>query len=122
MDLNGDYYVNDIFDIMYSKKKQISTKIIYGYLCSSFIQLLAESLLVRDITSNIVRQFPFPKFNLEQLSKIEESVDKWLLSQSMENDFSIMRKEIDEIVFDNWRFPEEIRKYIINNACLHWRE
>jgi len=122
LDLNGDYYVNDIFDIMYSKKKQISTKIIYGYLCSSFIQLLAESLLVRDITSNIVRQFPFPKFNFEQQSKIEESVDKWLLSQSMENDFSIMRKEIDEIVFDNWRFPEEIRKYIINNACLHWRE
>lgn len=122
LDLNGDYYVNDIFDIMYSKKKQISTKIIYGYLCSSFIQLLAESLLVRDITSNVVRQFPFPRFNLEQLSKIEESVDKWLLSQSMENDFSIMRKEVDEIVFDYWRFPVEIRKYFENNAYLHWRE
>ncbi len=122
LDLNGDYYVNDIFDIMYSKKKQISTKIIYGYLCSSFIQLLAESLLVRDITSNVVRQFPFPRFNLEQLSKIEESVDKWLLSQSMENDFSIMRKEVDEIVFDYWSFPVEIRKYIRNNVYLRWRE
>ncbi|MCE7738602.1 MAG: N-6 DNA methylase [Candidatus Heimdallarchaeota archaeon] len=122
LDLNGDYYVNDIFDIMYSKKKQISTKIIYGYLCSSFIQLLAESPLVRDITSNIVRQFPFPKFKFEQLSKIEESVDKWLLSQSTENDFSKMRKEVDEIVFDHWRFPDEIRKYIENSAFLRWRE
>ena len=122
LDLNGDYYVNDIFDIMYSKKKQISTKIIYGYLCSSFIQLLAESPLVRDITSNIVRQFPFPKFKFEQLSKIEESVDEWLLSQSTENDFSKMRKEVDEIVFDHWRFPDEIRKYIENNAFLRWRE
>ncbi len=122
LDLNGDYYVNDIFDIMYSKKKQISTKIIYGYLCSSFIQLLAESLLVRDITSNIVRQFPFPKFNFDQLSKIEESVAKWLLSQSTENDFSIMRKEVDKIVFDYWSFPDEIRKYIENSAFLRWRE
>ncbi|MCE7749769.1 MAG: N-6 DNA methylase [Candidatus Heimdallarchaeota archaeon] len=122
LDLNGDYYVNDIFDIMYSKNKQISTKIIYGYLCSSFIQLIAESLLVRDITSNVVRQFPFPMFNSEQLNKIEESVDKWLLSQSTENDFSKMRKEVDEIVFDYWRFPVEIRKYIIKNTNLRWRE
>ncbi|MCG3256374.1 MAG: hypothetical protein H7646_09920, partial [Candidatus Heimdallarchaeota archaeon] len=55
-------------------------------------------------------------------SKIEESVDKWLLSQSTENDFSKMRKEVDEIVFDHWRFPDEIRKYIENNAFLRWRE
>ncbi|MCG3259260.1 MAG: N-6 DNA methylase [Candidatus Heimdallarchaeota archaeon] len=122
LDLNGDYYVNDIFDIMYSKKEQISIKIIYGYLCSSFIQLIAESLLVRDITSNVVRQFPFPRFNFEQISKIEKSVDRWLFSQRTENDFSKMRKEVDEIVFNHWRFPDEIRKYFDNNTHLRWKE
>ena len=122
LDLEGNYYVNDIFDIIFPKTNQFSVKFIYAYLCSSLIQLLAESLLVRDITSNIVRNFPFPCLNSIQSSELEECVNIWLSSSKTVNDFLNMRKKIDCLIFDFWDFPTEIRIFIENHINLNWRE
>ncbi len=122
LDLDGKYYVNDIFDIIFPKHNQYSVKFIYGYLCSSTIQLLAESLLVRDITSNVVRDFPFPSMNYKQCTEIEESVDLWLKSQKTEDDFLKMRRKINNSIYDFWQFPDEIKTFIEDYIDLNWRE
>jgi hypothetical protein len=122
LDLSGNHYVNDIFDFIIPKTNLFSIKFIYGYLCSSLIQLLAESLLIRDITSNIVRNFPFPTLTESQCSDVERSVEIWLNSQKKIEDFLLMRKEIDRIIFDYWGFSDDVKSFIETNVDLIWRE
>ncbi|MBY9002241.1 MAG: N-6 DNA methylase, partial [Candidatus Heimdallarchaeota archaeon] len=64
LDLSKEIYVNDIFDMMYSTNKKISLEALFGYLSSSLIQYLTEYFIQRDITSNTVRELPFPKFTI----------------------------------------------------------
>ena len=121
MDSQGDYYVNDIFDIILPKDDAISIKVIFGYLVSSFVQLLVENYVQRDITSNVVRELPFPNFNEEVKKEIELGVDKWLLSDKTLEEFKLLRKIVDTIITRLLKFSPQLIEYLENNVKVHWK-
>ncbi|MCK4973096.1 MAG: N-6 DNA methylase, partial [Candidatus Heimdallarchaeota archaeon] len=92
LDMTTEIYVNDIFDIIYSKDEIVSLKALFGYLSSSLIQYLTEYFIIRDITSNIVRELPFPDFSSSELLVMEQLVEQWLNSTKGEKEFLIMRR------------------------------
>ncbi len=122
LDLDQNLYVNDIFDIIYVQDDKISLKALFGYLCSSFIQLLAEGYLQRDITSNIVRSLPIPNLGIKELSLLEQEVDGWIKSRKTLKDFETLRKGIDLILSENCGFFYSLVNYLKTEVKINWKE
>ncbi|MHA1419550.1 MAG: Eco57I restriction-modification methylase domain-containing protein [Candidatus Heimdallarchaeaceae archaeon] len=121
LDLSKEIYVNDIFDIIYSKDEKVSLKALFGYLSTSLVQYLTEYFIQRDITSNVVRELPFPNFNSGELSMIEQVVNQWLDSVKGEEEFLIMRKAVNKIVYDNLDLSEKEVNFVNSNTKHIWK-
>ncbi len=122
LDLNQNLYVNDIFDIIYMKDDRISLKAMFGYLSSSFIQLMAEGYLQRDITSNTVRELPIPDFQTNDLKQLEHSVDNWIASTKTLSDFRKLRLEVDELLSNICDFSIDLIGYLKHEVEINWKE
>ncbi len=122
LDLLDNLYVNDIFDIIYQKKEDVSLKVVFGYLCSSFVQMLTEGYLQRDITSNIVRELPFPNFNSNDMKRIEKFVDNWIISEKNLNDFKSLRENIDTLLSEICDFSVDMIGYLKHEVKINWKE
>jgi len=122
LDMDDNLYVNDIFDIIYTNNSKISLKALFGYLCSSYIQLITEGYLQRDITSNIVRFLPIPHFNKMELTKMEKAVDVWLNSHKNLKNFKELRNEIDHLLSIICEFSTNMLDYLRLNVEVNWKE
>lgn len=121
LDLQDNLYVNDIFDIIYQKTEEVSLKVIFGYLCSSFVQMLTEGYLQRDITSNIVRELPFPNFNSNDMKRIEKFVDNWIRSEKNLDDFKSLRENIDTLLSEICDFSIDMIGYLKLEVKINWK-
>jgi len=121
LDMSKEIYVNDIFDIIYSKDDIVSLKALFGYLSSSLVQYLTEYFIQRDITSNVVRELPFPDFSSSDLSMMEKLVDQWLNSAMDEEAFLTMRREIDKTVYQVFSLNKEESDFVNSNAKYNWK-
>ena len=121
LDMSKEIYVNDIFDIIYSKDEIVSLKALFGYLSSSLIQYLTEYFIIRDITSNIVRELPFPDFSSSELLVMEQLVEQWLNSTKGEKEFMIMRREIDKIVYKIFDLNKEELDFVNSSSKYNWK-
>ncbi len=121
LDMSKEIYVNDIFDIIYSKVDKVSLKALFSYLSSSLVQYLTEYFIQRDITSNVVRELPFPNFSSSELLKMEQLVDQWLNSKMGEEAFLKMRREIDKIVYNVFDLNKEESYFINSNCKYNWK-
>jgi hypothetical protein len=121
LDMSKEIYVNDIFDIIYSKDENVSLKALFGYLSSSLVQYLAEYFIQRDITSNVVRELPFPDFSSSDLLVMEQLVEQWLNSAKGEDEFQRMRMEIDKIVGLIFDLSKEESEFINSNGKYNWK-
>ncbi|MHA1200203.1 MAG: Eco57I restriction-modification methylase domain-containing protein [Candidatus Heimdallarchaeaceae archaeon] len=122
LDYGEDLYVNDIFDIIYTSDDQIPLKALFGYLCSSFIQLLAEGFLQRDITSNIVRDLPIPDFRTDDLKHLELIVDRWISSMKTLEDFELLRLDVDSLLSDICDFSNDLIRLLNIDIKINWKE
>ncbi len=121
LDLSKEIYVNDIFDIIYSIDEKVSLKALFGYLSSSLTQYLAEYFIQRDITSNVVRELPYPDFSSNNLLVMEQLVDQWLNSAKGEEEFQRLRSEIDKIVYKIFDFNKEESDFVNSNSRYNWK-
>lgn len=119
LDLSRCYYVNDIFDVIFSSDES-TLFTIFGYLSSSLVQILMESYIQRDITSNLVRELPFPNLSNEELKKIEKAVNQWVNSKKTKDDIENLRNLVDKTIFELHNIPEKIQVFIQEIAKLHW--
>ncbi|MCE7742255.1 MAG: hypothetical protein GOP50_07320 [Candidatus Heimdallarchaeota archaeon] len=122
LDFGQDLYVNDIFDVIYPLDDQISLKMLFGYLCSSFIQLLTEGYLQRDITSNIVRWLPIPKMDEREIKLIEQAVECWISSVKTLGNFKVFRDKIDYLLSNICDFSRGLIKYLEREVKINWKE
>ncbi len=121
LDTSKEIYVNDIFDIIYPKDEIVSLKALFGYLSSSLIQYLTEHFILRDITSNVVRELPFPDFSSSDLLVMEKLVEQWLNSAKGEDKFLKMRREIDKIVYQIFDLNKKELDFVNSNAKYNWK-
>ncbi len=121
LDMSKEIYVNDIFDIIYPKDEIVSLKALFGYLSSSLIQYLTEHFILRDITSNVVRELPFPDFSSSDLLVMEKLVEQWLNSAKGEDKFLKMRREIDKIVYQIFDLNKKELDFVNSNAKYNWK-
>jgi hypothetical protein len=119
LDFSEGYFVNDIFDIIYTSDKK-TLLMTFGYLSSTLVQFLMETCIQRDITSNQLRELPFPNLGEEDKRKIETAVNHWIDSTKNKKDIQKLKRSIDEIVFRIYNIPNEIIEYIKENTKLHW--
>ncbi len=120
LDTYGDFYVNDIFDMIIPNLEKISLNALFGYLTSSLIQFLSESYLQRDITSNTVRQLPYLDLETQHVESIDKFVTEWQNSGKKKDDTLLLREKVDEIIFNRIDIPKRIIKQIKEKAVLHW--
>ena len=120
LDVKGDYYVNDIFDIIFPKKDKEDIKVIFGCLNSSLFQFLAENYLQRDITSNFVRKLPYPILSEKNNNEIRNAVNDWLSSKKHKDDIRILRREIDRVINKHYKLSKEVKDLLENKAILRW--
>lgn len=121
LDMSKEIYVNDIFDIIYSKEETVSLKALFGYLSSSLVQYLAEYFIQRDITSNVVRELPFPNFSSSDLLVLDQLVGQWLNSTKSEEEFLKMRREIDKIVYQIYDLNKEESDLVNSSSKYNWK-
>ncbi|MHA1202506.1 MAG: N-6 DNA methylase [Candidatus Heimdallarchaeaceae archaeon] len=121
LDMSKEIYVNDIFDIIYPKDEIVSLKALFGYLSSSLVQYLTEYFVLRDITSNIVRELPFPDFSSSDLLVMEKLVEQWLDSAKGEEEFLKMRREIDKIVYLIFDLNKKESDFVNSNSRYDWK-
>ena len=119
LDFSEGYYVNDIFDIIYTSNRS-SLLVIFGFLSSTLVQFLMETTIQRDITSNQVRELPYPKLEKGDKRKIETAVNHWINSTRNKKDIEKLRQKMDEILSNFYNIPNEIIEYIQENTKLHW--
>jgi hypothetical protein len=119
--LDQNLYVNDIFDIITSSDDSISLKALFGYLSSSFVQLLAEGYLQRDITSNTVRNLPFPNIGDTELKILEQAVNTWLDSEKSLNDFNNFRNQVDNLLSNICDFSKDMTNYLSEEVSSNWK-
>ncbi|MHA1685407.1 MAG: Eco57I restriction-modification methylase domain-containing protein [Candidatus Heimdallarchaeaceae archaeon] len=115
LDHEGQYYVNDIFDVIIPIKNQ-SLYTLFGYLVSSIVHYYLEHHLVRDITSNFVRSLPAISFSEYEQEIMEQHVRTWLNSKKELKDFKVLREKIDEIIFTALSIPSKASSYIIEQS------
>ncbi|GAG38353.1 unnamed protein product, partial [marine sediment metagenome] len=120
LDIEGSFYVNDIFDVMVPKPNGLDAKTIFGCLSSSILQFLAENYLQRDITSNFVRGLPYPNLSDAELEEIKIAVESWLSSPKNKDDIISMRKRIDLVINNYYQLSKGIRKVLENDLKLRW--
>ncbi|NPD90117.1 MAG: N-6 DNA methylase [Asgard group archaeon] len=120
LDIEGSYYVNDIFDVIIPKQNGYDVKTIFGCLSSSIFQFLAENYLQRDITSNFVRSLPYPNLSDTDIEEIKRAVDRWLTSIKSKEDFIVMREKIDQVINNYYKLSKDIRATLENNLKLRW--
>ncbi|MFW9853179.1 MAG: Eco57I restriction-modification methylase domain-containing protein, partial [Candidatus Thorarchaeota archaeon] len=95
LDLTDGYYVNDIFDIIYtSDLSKLLT--IFGYLSSSLVQFLMETYIQRDITSNQLRELPYPDLEKKDKKEVETAVNQWINSRKNKKNIQKLRSKMDE--------------------------
>ncbi|MHA1551718.1 MAG: Eco57I restriction-modification methylase domain-containing protein [Candidatus Heimdallarchaeaceae archaeon] len=121
LDMSKEIYVNDIFDIIYSKDEIVSLKALFGYLSSSLIQYLTEYFIIRDITSNVVRELPFPDFSSSDLIEMEKLVEQWLNSAMTEEEFLIMRRGIDKILYKVFDLSKKELDFVNSSSKYNWK-
>ncbi|MHA1408059.1 MAG: Eco57I restriction-modification methylase domain-containing protein [Candidatus Heimdallarchaeaceae archaeon] len=119
LDKRGEYYVNDLFDIIIPKLNRIDLFSLFGYLSSSLIQFLAEGFLQRDITSNHVRFLPSIRLTTDEYSALKNAVKVWLESNRTKSDAMMMRKAIDSVVYTAMNLPDHIQNFIEEKTHLH---
>ena len=122
LDSSKEIYVNDIFDIMYSKTKKISLKTIFGYLSSTLIQFLAENIIQRDINSNTVRDLPFPNFLEIEANEIDEAVNRWIESSMSKEEFLKMRDCVDNIITNIFNITKKEQSELLERTNIYWKE
>ena len=120
LDIEGSFYVNDIFDVIVPKPNGLDAKTIFGFLSSSIFQFLAENYLQRDITSNFVRGLPYPNLSDAELEEIKIAVESWLSSPKNKDDIISMRKRIDLVINNYYQLSKGIRKVLENDLKLRW--
>ena len=119
--MSKEIYVNDIFDIIYSKDDRVSLKALFSYLSSSLVQFLTEYFIQRDITSNVVRELPFPDFSSSDLIEMEKLVEQWLNSAMTEEEFLIMRRGIDKIVYKVFDLSKKELDFVNSSSKYNWK-
>ncbi len=119
LDFSEGYFVNDIFDIIYTSDRS-TLLTTFGYLSSTLVQFLMETYIQRDITSNQLRELPYPELGKEDTRKIETAVNQWIISTKNREDVQELRRNMDEIVFSFYNIPDEIIEYIKESTKLHW--
>ncbi|MCG3222353.1 MAG: N-6 DNA methylase [Candidatus Heimdallarchaeota archaeon] len=120
LDIEGSFYVNDIFDVIIPKPDVCDAKILFGCLCSSIFQFIAENHLQRDITSNFVRRLPYPKLSDKDNKEIKNAVDSWLTSPKSKEDIISLRKKTDQVINNHYQLSKNTLAMLENNLKLHW--
>jgi len=119
LDIKGEYYVNDIFDIIIPKNSQERSLVsFFGYLCSSFVQYFAEGFIQRDITSNFVRNLPV-FIREENEEEIYLATKKWLANVTKKSTKEL-RYIVDDIIFSNLKLPNALQEEILSSTPLRW--
>ena len=118
LDADGEFFVNDIFDVIVPKEeKNYDIVTLFGYLSSSFVQYLIENYLQRDITSNVVREIPV--IIGERKNEIYTLTKKWRKSITKVTTIEF-RERIDGVIFEILKLPEKFKLIIKKQAPLRW--